>query len=71
MVNLKSLFAILMMFCILMASVGLVRFGIDLWSYYHASPTVGAHLNFRGVAMIAEMLIMAALFFGLFLMRKH
>jgi hypothetical protein len=71
MVNLKSLFAIVMMFCILLALVGLVRFGTDLWSYHHAPPTATAHLDFRGVAMMVTSLIMAAIFFSLFLMRKH
>jgi len=71
MVNLKSLFAIVMMFCILLVPVGLVRFGLDLWDYYHASPAANAHLDFRGVTVMAMGLIMAAIFFGLFLRRKH
>ena len=71
MVNLKSLFAILMMFCILLVLVGLVRFGIDLWSYHHAPPAANDHLDFRGVTMMVMSLIMAAIFFCLFLVRKH
>lgn len=71
MVNIKSLFAILSVFCLLFVLLGLIRFGIDLWSYYHASGTSSAHPGYRGVQLILTGLVLSAVFFVLFLIRKY
>ena len=71
MVNIKSLFAILSVFSLLFVLLGLVRFGVDLWSYYHASGASSAHLDFRGVQLMLTGLILSAVFFVLFWIRKY
>lgn len=71
MVNLKSLFALLSVFSLLMAAVGLVRFGIDWWNYLHASAASSAQLNYRGLGGAFGGLVFFGLFVLLYRWRKH
>ena len=68
--NIKSLFAILSVFCLLFVLFGLVRFGIDLWTYWHSTGATSARLNYRGVPMMLMGLVSSVAFLVLFMIRK-
>lgn len=57
-------------FCLLLAVAGLVRFGIDLWSYSHAS-TASDELNYRGLGGAFGGGIMFGLFILIYCWRKQ
>jgi uncharacterized BrkB/YihY/UPF0761 family membrane protein len=72
MVNLKSLFAIIAVVSFLLVVLGLVRFGVDLWSYYHASDSGAARvLNYRGLGAALSASVLFAVFILLFWLRKN
>jgi hypothetical protein len=75
MVNLKSLFAILAVISLMMAAIGLVRFGVDLWGYFHASTGItnlpNNHPNCRGLAIALMGVILFGIFISLFRGRKR
>jgi uncharacterized BrkB/YihY/UPF0761 family membrane protein len=71
MVNTKSLCAIMALVSLFVLMLGLVRFGVDLWSYYHAADSGAARvLNYRGLGGVLSGLVMFAVFILLFRSRK-
>ncbi len=68
MVNIKSLFGIVAFFCLLLVVVGLIRFGVDLWSYYHAG--AARVFDYRGVGMTLSASVLFGVFILLFWLRK-
>jgi hypothetical protein len=72
MVNIKSLSAILPLVGLFFVVLGLGRFGVDLWSYYHASGVgTPSQLNLRGLGAAGSGLFWFVVFLLLFLWRKH
>jgi len=71
MVNIRSLFAILSVFSLVFLVLGLVRFGVDWWTYCHASSATNAHLSYRGVQLALTGLVLSAFFFALFWIRRY
>jgi uncharacterized membrane protein YidH (DUF202 family) len=55
---------------LLIVAVGFVRFGIDLWTYSHAS-TASTELNYRGLGGALGGGIMFGLFILIYRWRKH
>ena len=71
MVNLKSLFAILAVVSLLLAALGIVRFAVDLWSYYHTSDAGASRvLNYRGLGAASSGFVLFAVFILLYRWRK-
>jgi hypothetical protein len=73
MMNLKSLFSLLTVGSLLLAVVSLIRFVADLWIYYHDTSVAltSNALNCRGLGGLFGGVIMAAVWFLLYRMRKH
>lgn len=63
MVNLKSLFAVLSALSLVMAAVGLLRFAVDLWHYFHAAEVPSHQLDYRGLWMTLSAVVLSAIFF--------
>ena len=72
MMNLKSLFAILALIGLFLVALGFVRFGIDIWGYYH-DPDVGVSrvLNYRGLGSAFIGIVIFAALSLLCLRQKH
>lgn len=66
MVNLKSLWAVLSVFSLVMTVVGLVRFAVDLWHYFHAAESPSRHLDYGGLWVALSAVVISALFLLLF-----
>ena len=72
MVNTKVFFAIMALVSLFVLMLGLVRFGIDLWSYYHVADSSAARiLNYRGLGGTSSGLVMLTVFILLFRSRKN
>jgi hypothetical protein len=73
MLNLRGLFALLVVVSILLAGGYAVPFGIDMWNDVHTAGTGRTRsgvLNYRGVGGIAAGLGMAVFFFLLYCWKK-
>ncbi|HWQ92991.1 MAG TPA: hypothetical protein VN673_15040 [Clostridia bacterium] len=66
MVNRKSLWAVLSVFSMVMGLVGLVRFAVDLWHYFHATGLPSRQVDYRGLWMALAAVIISAFFLLLF-----
>lgn len=65
MINLKSLPLVIAFFSfILIVPLGLVRFGVDLWSYYHSSDAGGQRVfqDHHGLGIAVIGLVISAVF---------
>lgn len=63
--NKNSLFASMTLLCLGLTLLGLIRLGVDLWTYFGADQ-VNAVLNKRGLGGAAAGAVMSILFFGLY-----
>jgi hypothetical protein len=70
MVNLKSLFAIMSVFCLLFVLLGLIQLGMDVVIYFRASKS-STSLDYRGVHLMVIGLASSGGFLALFFRRKY
>ena len=72
MMNTKSLWFLMALVSLVVTAIGLMRFTVDLWSYFHASAGRAAssnnHLNYTGLGAVSAGVVMFVLF--IFLYRK-
>jgi uncharacterized BrkB/YihY/UPF0761 family membrane protein len=74
MLNIKSLCALMAVASLLLAALGIVRFGIDLWAYLHSSNpgnTPSGALNYGGLGVMLSGVVMFGIFILLYRWRKH
>jgi uncharacterized BrkB/YihY/UPF0761 family membrane protein len=74
MLNIRGLFAVLVIVSLLLAAVCAVPFGIDLWNGFHASGTgitLSGVLNYRRVGGFLAGLVMSVLFLLLYCWKKN
>jgi len=64
--NLKSSVGCLSVFLLAMTGVGLVRFGVDLWHYFHAAEIPNRDLDYRGLWMALSGVVASAILFSVF-----
>lgn len=62
--GLKSFFAIAAIFSLLLAVIGLVRFGFDLWNHLHSPTAASIALDYRGLWIALFFVVMCGLFLG-------
>jgi len=71
MVTFQGMFAVMSVFSlVIFVPLGLVRFAVDWWRFQHAANTANAHLNYNGLGIAADGIILSAICFCVFFLME-